>query len=242
MLHLIPTLASSFSAQASVLGTFLTSLILLALEGEIAAPKRGKIQRLAGSTRGPAPSFGVTFSALGPSNALAPPITATVVLLTCASVYTIFLRGSGSLLPTAPTSARDVFAGVHGTEGLAAMAAADELAAIVEKNIMHSQAIAISAKLAGSGFWTADSFVGPLLHLGGLVATLPSLYLLVTHMWANERIATSKIILTAPLNLIPLLLCRGIPTLQAAALIGLVGGGVQFFQLQRSNRQSKMRI
>jgi hypothetical protein len=94
----------------------------------------------------------------------------------------------------------------------------------------------------GSGFWTSDSLFGPLLHLGGIVAVLPTLYLLYQKRWQGQPVPASQITLALPLNAIPLLLCRGIPSLQAAALVAIVGGLMQVLNLKNADRQSKMRI
>jgi hypothetical protein len=97
-----------------------------------------------------------------------------------------------------------------------------------------------SAKLAGSGFWTADGMFGPLLHVAGLIATLPSLYFLVTQLWTGER--TSKAAISAPLNLVPLALCKGIAALRALALFGLIGGLLQIVTRRQHDKQSRMQI
>jgi hypothetical protein len=97
-----------------------------------------------------------------------------------------------------------------------------------------------SAKLAGSGFWTADGMFGPLLHVAGLIATLPSLYFLVTQLWTGER--TSKAAISAPLNLVPLALCKGIAALRALSLFGLIGGLLQIVTPQQHDKQSRMQI
>lgn len=134
-------------------------------------------------------------------------------------------------------SNEDAFANVYGSSRTTG---GDDLASMIKKSIAHDQIMKTSAKLAGSGFWTASNMLGPLLHLGGLVATLPSLYFLMTQMWAGE--GTSKTTLTAPLNLLPLVLCRGIPALRALSVIGLIGGLIQFLTRRQHDRQSKMQI
>jgi hypothetical protein len=98
----------------------------------------------------------------------------------------------------------------------------------------------ISAKLAGSGFWTAEGMFGPSLNVVGLVATLPSLYFLVTQLWTEER--NSKATISAPLNLVPLVLCKGIPALRALAVIGLIGGLLQIVTRRQHDQQSRMQI
>lgn len=180
-------------------------------------------------------SFGITLQKLGPSNRFAPPIAACILVLLCASVYAIFLRGCGFL--AVATSHEQVFAKVYGD---ARTTGSIDLSSVLQKSAVHDKIMRSSAKLAGSGFWTADNMFGPLLHLGGLLATLPSLYFLVTGIWTGERSAQAA--LAAPLNLIPLLLCKGISALRACAFIGLIGGILQAMLRKQHNRASKMQI
>ena len=226
-----------YQKQISVFGTVLTSLILLALEGEVAGgSRRSKIQFMSGSSKQSSSSFGVNFQRLGPSNRLAPPVAACLAVLFCASVYSIFFRGCGWLV--VPTNPEQVFANVYGKSRTTA---GDDLASIVQKSIVHDQIMTTTAKLAGSGFWTSSSLYGPLLHLVGLLATLPSQYLLVNYLWTGD-VSTKGVMIATPLNLVPLLLCKGIPTLRAGAVIGLIGGVVQLVSGRRHTRQSKMAI
>jgi hypothetical protein len=218
--------------QISVFGTFLTSLILLALEGEVAGSRRSKVQFMSGSSTTQKASFGINFQKLGPLNRFAPPVAACVANLLCATIYAIFFRGCGLL--AVPTNHEQVFANVYGDTG------GDDLASILKKNIVHDHIMTTSAKLAGSGFWTADGMFGPLLHVAGLIATLPSLYFLVTQLWTGER--TSKAAISAPLNLVPLVLCKGIPALRALALFGLIGGLLQIVTRRQHDKQSRMQI
>jgi hypothetical protein len=222
--------------QISVFGTFVTSLILLALDGEISGPRRTKMQFMGSTTKQPSLTFGVTLQKLGPTNRFAPPVAACVLVLLCASTYAIFLRGCGFL--AVATSHEQVFAKVYGdkrttTGGI-------DLSSVLKNSAVHDKIMTSSAKLAGSGFWTASNLFGPLLHLAGLVCTLPSLYLLITGMWTGER--ASKVAMAAPLNLVPLLLCKGISALRACALIGLIGGMLQAIGRRKHDKSSKMQI
>lgn len=226
--------------QISVFGTFVTSFILLALEGEVASSRRNKVQFISGSSaKNSKAAFGINFETLSPSNRLAPSIAGCILVLLGATLYAIFLRGCGwiAFVSPIPISNEDAFAKVYGssrtTEG-------DDLASMIKKSIAHDQIMKTSAKLAGSGFWTASKMFGPLLHVGGLVATLPSLYFLMTQMWTGE--GRSKTAVTAPLNLLPLFLCRGIPALRALSVIGLIGGLIQCLTRRQHDRQSKMQI
>lgn len=213
----------------------MTSLILLGLDGEASGPRRNKLQFMGGPGKSNASSFGINLQKLGPSNRFAPPVAACVLVLLCASIYAIFIRGCGLL--AVPTDHEQVFAQVYGdgrTTG------DSDLSSVLKKSAVHDRIMTSSAKLAGSGFWTAGNIFGPLLHLGGLIATLPSLYFLVIGLWTGEK--TSKAAMAAPLNLIPLILCKGISALRACGLIGLIGGVIQAITRQKHDRSSKMQI
>ena len=191
---------------------------------------------MGGSTKQTASSFGINLQKLGPSNRFAPSVAACIVVLLCASIYAIFIRGCG--LFSVAASHEQVFAKVFGHGGQTTGGL--DLSAVLKKSAVHDRIITSSARLAGSGFWTANNIFGPLLHLGGLVAALPSLYFLVTGLWTGER--TKKAAIAAPLNLVPLILCKGISALRACALIGLIGGVLQIITRRQHDRSSKMQI
>jgi hypothetical protein len=220
----------------SVFGTFVTSLILLALDGEVSGPRRSKMQFMGNTSKQATSSFGINLQKLGPSNRFAPPVAACVLVLLCASIYAIFLRGCGLL--AVATSHEQVLAKVYSDKR--ASVGGIDLASVLKKSAVHDKIMTSSAKLAGSGFWTASNLFGPLLHLTGLVCMLPSLYFLVTGLWTGER--TSKVALAVPLNLVPLILCKGISALRACALIGLIGGIIQMIGRRKHDRSSKMQI
>jgi hypothetical protein len=190
---------------------------------------------MSGGSSKPKSSFGINFQNLGPSNRFAPPAAACVAVLVCATIYAIFFRGCGWL--AVPTNHEQIFANIYGDKH---MTGGDDLASIVKKNIVHDHIMTTSAKLAGSGFWTAEGMFGPLLHVVGLVTTLPSLYFLVTHSWTGER--SAKAAISAPLNLLPVFLCKGIPALRALAWIGLIGGLLQILTRRQHDQQSRMQI
>lgn len=234
-----------FGIPASIFGTFLVSPILLVLEGD-KSEGRGRIKRISATT--PKPTGGSIFRLNLPnlkrSNEFYPVLMGTTLVFLGASAYAILIRGSGLFsLFGASSIARshsDLFTSVFGSTG--SSEGEDDLAVLAKKTILHSQALTTSAKLAGSGFWTSDSLFGPLLHLGGIMAVLPTLYLLYQKRWQGQPIPASQITLALPLNAIPLLLCRGIPSLQAAALVAIASGLMQVLNLKNADRQSKMRI
>ena len=232
-----------FGIPASIFGTFVLSLLLLALEGETSGRDRNRTKRVTSqSPRRTTSSIGLVLENLTPSNQWVPLVAGTAVVFLVASLYAVFLRGAGFLAifggDNVARSHEDVFSNVFGDKK-------DEhdLATLAEKAISHVKALATSARLATAGFWTAHGMIGPSLHAVGIVAVIPSLWFLVAHGWESKGQKVSPLVLLClPLNLIPLVLARGIPTLQAAALMGLVGGSLQVLADRRATHASKMRI
>ena len=103
----------------------------------------------------------------------------------------------------------------------------DDVATMAQKSMVHTRTMVAATKLSGSGIWTSSNFLGPLMHFLGLVATLPSLQYIVKHYWYGSAPSGGKIILSLPLNILAMFIGRGIPSLVAAATIGLVGGIMQ---------------
>ena len=97
---------------------------------------------------------------------------------------------------------------------------------------MHTKTMIAAARLSGSGLWTAKSMFGPLMHLFGLAATLPSLQHLVNHSWYGKAPLFGKVVLALPLNVLAIIIGRGIPSLVAAATIGLIGGALQLITIK----------
>lgn len=226
--------------SASVFGTLLVSLLLLALEGESGSSGgRSRVRRISDNASQYKPSFGLSLTQLKRSNALAPVIAAVVSVFVIATAYAIFIRGCSNFFDS-DTNHQSMF---HAVFGKVDRSNADsELAYMAERSALHSQAVVTSAKLARSSFWMAANPMGPLLYLGGMLATIPGLYLLVTYLWSGIGIQTAQVTLAAPLNMIPLVFCRGIPTLTAAATIGFVGGLLQLTMLRKKDQQARMRI
>jgi hypothetical protein len=227
------TVSTIFGVPVSVLGTLLMAPILLALEGESRSERSSRVSRISsGSSKPPARTMGVTLSQLTDSNRFAPPVAATFAVFILAGLYAILLRGS-FLFPAVATSHRDLFFKTKANDALSQMA---------QRSLTHTSSIKVAARMAGSGFWTASNPVGPLIHLGGVVATVPSAMLVVSHMWSGSKVSKAQLILCLPVNLIPLLFCRGIPTIPAAAMVGTLGSLAQLFLAQQSERRSQMRI
>ncbi|KAL7555377.1 hypothetical protein ACA910_022363 [Epithemia clementina (nom. ined.)] len=232
-----------FGIPASIFGTLVLSLILLALEGETSAKDRSRTKRVSSQPqRRTTPSVGLVLDDLTTSNQWVPLVAGTASVFILASLYAILLRGAGFLslfgANNVARSHEDVFTNVFGDRK-------DEhdLATLADKAISHVKALATSAKLAGAGFWTAQGVLGPLLHLVGAFAVLPSLWFLVSRGWEKKSHKLSPLVLLClPLNAVPLVLTRGVPTLQAVAVMGLIGGSIQVMADRRAAHASKMRI
>lgn len=224
-----------------MLGTVLCSPILILLEGEGGSGGgRKKYQVSSSSSTTKSKKKGLVLSTLTGANWFAPLLAGTVAVFLASSFYAIFLRGCGiskfSLLfgtGDVIKSQEDVFLHVYGgarrTTGVGAL---DDVATMARKSVVHTRTMVAAAKLSGSGVWTSSSLFGPLMHLGGLVAVLPSLRFLVRHSWERAAPSASKVLLALPLNVLAMFIGRGIPSLVAAATIGLVGGVMQVSILQ----------
>jgi len=175
-----------------------------------------------------------------------PPLMGSVVVFLYASLYVILVRGSGILFfEKIAVDHQDLYksATAVSEDGKSL----EDLATLYQQAMVHNRAMYASAQLAGAGFWTSPSIFGPLLHLGGVAACLPSLYLLTRYLWfgggaSTHSVSAAHVTMALPLNSIPIFLCRGIPSLQAAAWVALVGGLLQLFNMRILDRQSKMRI
>jgi len=225
---------------ASVFGTLAIMPVLMALEGE--SSKANRTTRVTSSTKVAKSSLGINMARLTAANSWVVLVVATASVFILASFYAIGLRGAGlgNLLGFGKVakSHEDIFANIFGTSD--GKEDEHDLAALAERAISHSQALATSAKLAASGFWTSASFLGPFWHLLGLGAVLPSLGLLVQGKWLGMRFPSSTVVMFLPAQLLPIFLCRGVPTLQAAAAVSCLGGLMQWSVHHQADYQSKM--
>ena len=224
---------------ASILGTLAVAPILLALEGETSttgpSSRAGRVSRIAGTNAKAAlDTMGITLDRLTPSNRLVPLIGGSILVFAWATLHTILVRGSFLTGAVASTHV-EVVSTVFGKNK-------DTLAVLAEKSISHSQALVTAARLAAGGFWTSSNMFVPLLHLGGFVATLPSIFLIITQMWTQSPVPKSQLTLSVPLNLFPLLLCNKIPSLTSMAVFGLLGGALELLASRSHTRRSQMRL
>jgi hypothetical protein len=216
----------------AIIGTFVLSPMLLVLEGESTSQRSGGVMRTSGSSRKLKNGLGIALNHLNKSNRFVPMLVGPVVALYVATFYSILLRGSFFFGSGIPKSYGDAFAKILGRNR-------DSLASMAQKTTTYSEALVLAARVAGSGVWTSSNILGPIIHLAGLVATVPSVFLLV---YQNVRANRAQVLFALPLNVFPLLFCKGTPALQAISLIGLVGGLAQLLVLHNNNRRLQMRI
>lgn len=208
------------------MGTILCSPILLLLEGEGSSGGSRKKQVSSTKTK----KKGLILSTLTRSNRFAPLFAGMIAAFLVSTCYAIFLRGCGLskfsfLFGTSDLkSQEDVFSRAYGSHktGIRAL---DDVATMAKKSVVHTRTMVSAAKLSNSGVWTSSSILGPAVHLVGTLATLPSLHLFFTSWYRKGKDWSLSVIL---LNLIPLFISRGIPSLTAMAAIGLLGGMVQW--------------
>jgi hypothetical protein len=224
---------------ASIFGTILVMPVLMALDGEASVVSGGRSRRVTSSSKTATSTLGINLLKLSSSNHWALAFLATGLVFLAASLYSIGLRGAGlgSLMggSTIAKTHEEVFRSVFGDKS-----DDHDLATLAKKAISHSHALATSAKLAAGGFWTADSLMGPLWHTVGLVACSPSLWLLYSQKWLGSRVASATVLMALPLNVVPLLLCRGVPSLQAAAAVSAMGGVIQWSVHRQADYRSQM--
>ena len=192
------SVTSVVGIPAPVLGTFVLSLLLLGLEGESSShggnnTRRGRAARIVGKPKPPVTSkFGITFQSLNRSNSFVPLVLSIAGTFLLASIYAILIRGCGIL--EVATDHKQLYDAIYQSNS----GADQDLATLAQQNIVHSKALLTSARLAASSFWTAPTLNGPLLQLGGLLATMPSLYGLLWQQQTNG----SLLLLTVPINLL----------------------------------------
>jgi hypothetical protein len=237
------SMSSFLGIPASVLGSIVVSPILLFLESERSSLSRHHAT-VTTSTKLDRSALRLNLAHLTRRNRWFPLFMGTVFVFLCSSLYVVLLRGSGveSILGGAvANSPVDIFRSITGSSS-SPRGSPDQLAILAKASISHSTALKTAANLAASGFWTAGSFFGPVLHLAGVLATLPSLYLLTIQIWLGKVVPSSQITLGLPLNIVPIVLCRGIPSLIAAAVLTASASAVQLLVRRQIEHNSQMLI
>jgi len=235
------SITSNLIGQASVLGTILCAPILLLLEGE-GSSGGGRKKYQVSSTK--AKTKGLVLPTLTRSNWFAPLLAGTVSVFLVATCYAIFLRGCGlskfSFLfggSDLTKSQDDVLSHVHGSASkITGIRALDDVATMAKKSVVHTRTMVASIKLGDSGIWTARNIWGPLMHMMGLVAVLPSLQYLVRHSCFGAAPSARIVLLTLPPNVLAMAIGRGIPSLIALAAISCVGGMIQYTIVEKGGR------
>jgi hypothetical protein len=229
----------------SIIGTFAAAPILLFLEGEAGETiSNRRTYNIATSSGRSLPTFGINLQSLTRSNRFSPPLVGTVSVLLVSSIHAVLFRGCGWLswgIFNRSKNTEDIFSNVYSF--LNKVTGAKQKEDVVNRtNVLQSKAVASAAKLAAASVWTSHSFMSPMLHLVGIASVVPSLYLLVSGSWSSKEQPASRILTLLPLNLVPLFICRGIPSLWAAAVVGIVGGVLQAISSRRRNYVSHMRM
>mmetsp|Transcript_9591 Transcript_9591/g.14365 ORF Transcript_9591/g.14365 Transcript_9591/m.14365 type:complete len:1234 (-) Transcript_9591:45-3746(-) len=143
------------------------------------------------------------------------PIFLTVLVFIGATLYVILLRG---IMGSVHLSHSDVIESIQGERSSA-------LFTLVEAySDQHIEAVASSSKLTACGLWTAKSFVAPIKHLCGLViGPIYTWCIFYLYSFQKRTRGTSAYFIGAIAgNLIALISCRGIPSLAAAAFVGIL--------------------
>jgi hypothetical protein len=239
-----------FGLAASVVGTCGASVVLLALEGDSASTGTGRTLIPSGPLRVVKSLWSLPLSQLNNSNRLFPLFFATSCVFLSASLYAIFLRGSG--LFTASVIQHDVFRTM--LHGNATIGINQDLATLAAS----SNAIFLSTKLAETSIWTSKGVFGPMFHLACVTATLPS-FLLSTQKWwwrhqrrgggnssgiqhFQQSVPVYLLLVTASLNLLPLTMCHGIPSLPALASLNLFAGCTHVLAKRQADHSSNMQL
>jgi len=218
--------SSLTGAQSSVLGAILCSLILLLLEGEASSSRSSY-----SSSSSRSKSHGLVLPKLTRSNWFAPSLIGIMAMFFACSLYAVLLRGS-ALAKLSFLVEPSEHASKHSAVPNYAGGKMDEVAKLAKKSVVHTKTLASASKLRESGVWTASSVLGPAMNLVGLAATIPSNVGLARHSWRGSPPSKGLAFLALLLNILALIFCRGVPSTLALALIGLVGGFIQFSTLK----------
>ena len=81
-----------------------------------------------------------------------------------------------------------------------------------------------------------------MLHLAGILATIPSFFLLFNRFWLGQPVPSNQVTFCLPLNVVPVALCRGLPGLLAASLLIVVGAVAQLLLRLQVEQSSRMRL
>lgn len=136
------------------------------------------------------------------------------------SLYVVLIRGFGSWwYPGLQNSYEEVFKTNFGMHSRITQPI--DITSMVQNTISHHYHVEAFSKLGASGFWTSLSIVGPTIHLLGVICMLPTWYTIAMFI-IKPKSTVIQLHFILPLNIVPILLCNGIPSLHVAAAIGLI--------------------
>lgn len=167
--------------------------------------------------------------------------------------YSICIGAAGMILllsslqvmffSTSHQTYEDVFEGIYGKNARSSILNSHhDVAAMAMKNFAHNKAVIAAAGLSAGGFRTATNYFGPMLHLVGYVATLPSWCLFYLSKWGTSKFSASMYVACAFLNIFPVFLCKAIPSLQATGMMGMTICCVQSYCERQRRRNKRQRI
>ena len=178
-------------------------------------------------------------------NKFAEPFALTALVLFMVTFYVIAIRGCFNIKVEGivHTSYEDVFKSIYGSSSrTTGVLGGHDVAKMVGKKILHSKTVISAAKLAGSGFCTSKKYWGPSLHLISLISVLPSISNSIMYLWAGKKKSTVDVFSVLPLNLLPLLVCNSIPTLQYLSIMGIGGSIFHIIETRQLYKKGRMRI
>lgn len=226
-----------FGLPSAIIGTFFISNLLLLLEGEPVSERVRGSSRASQSGTGAMSAF--SFQKLSRNNWWAPVYFGNALVMLLASAYAIFLRGAwflnylGAEQKSPKALLGDLFdLGHEGVKVSLENPAGRSFGALGP----------LSTRLHNASFWTADNIMYPMMYLLALLAVLPSIGLLFAKTMNGMTVSITHVTLALPLSLIPVACCRGLPSLQIAGVMALLGGLFQAVQQKRANNDSMMRI
>jgi hypothetical protein len=221
----------------STVFTLPLSSILLLVEGE---PK----QRYAKSIGLKKPTyFGIRIKSMSDQQRYLLPVVVTGMTLILVSLYTVLVRGAGTQWFNwgVHNTYEGTFKRNYGRESR--ITHHENITAMVQKQLSQYRMVAVTSKLAASGFWTSSNRTGPILHLLGLTSILPTWYSLCSFAFkAIPEVSHSTLITSLPFNLFPVCFCRGIPSLTVTVYLGTAVALYKYFNLKQQNWMNKIAI
>lgn len=177
--------------------------------------------------------FGISLPYLSDEQRYFLPVVAAGTTFVLASLYVILLRGLCNqwLTQAAHATYESIFQSNYGSASR--ITHHGNVAELAKKKLLHDKVVAITSKLAASGYWTSTSIIGPMKHLLGLISILPTWISLASQFKCPPEIRHSTLIDSLPYNLFPILFCKGIPSLTAATWLGVTVAMYKYHTLKQ---------